>query len=374
MRITDVTAVPTGVRFAETFSFGSTDRREPYNVLVEVRTDSGAAGVGEACPVPAFTAESPQTVVDLVRERVAPVLVGADPRRRRGLLAEVAAVTAQAPFTRTAVDLALWDLAGTILGVPVSQLLGGAVREWVPQHGSVGLGSPDQMVVTARRQLEQGYRTLKLYAGREEPATDLARLAEVRAAVGESVDFLVDVNGRWDQRTALWAVPRLVDLGVVLLEQPLPAADLSGMAAVTARCTDTPMRVMADEAVYRPADVATLAAHGAAHVVNIGLSKLGGLTAAYECAVVAAACGLQVAVGSVLELGVASAAGLHLAACLPELAAPSYLVGPLKYERQVTEPPLLLRDAAIAVPTGPGLGVRVPDLTGAPPDRHDGPS
>ena len=94
-------------------------------------------------------------------------------------------------------------------------------------------------------------------------------------------------------------------------------------------------------------------------MINLGLSKLGGLLRARECATVALSSGLKMAVGSVLELGVASTAGLHLSASLPELAAPSYLMGPLKYERQITTVPLEVRGGEMEVPSRPGLGIEM---------------
>lgn len=358
MRITSVRAVHPGIGFSSTFSFGSIDRREPFNVLVAIETDSGLTGVGEACPVPAFTAETPQSVAAALDGPVAQALLGEDPRTVRRLLRRVRTAV-DGPFTRTAVDLALWDLLGQSVGAPVYELLGGAYRDSVPQHGSVGMGPADEMVATARRQVAQGYGMLKLYAGREALDDDLARIRAVHDAVGPRVSLLLDVNGRWDQRQCTRALPRLADAGVTILEQPLPAKDLAGMAAVTALADQFSIEVMADEAVFSPRDVATVARHRAAHVINLGLSKLGGLLGAYECALVAEASGLRVAVGSVLELGVASVAGLHLSAALPELAAPSYLIGPLKYTGQVTDPPLVVDGGSIAVPSGPGLGVRV---------------
>ncbi len=106
-------------------------------------------------------------------------------------------------------------------------------------------------------------------------------------------------------------------------------------------------------------DAAAVVRAGTATVVNVGLSKLGGPTAALDAARIAAASGEGVMVGSVIELGVATAMGLHLAAALPRLAYPSYLMGPLKYRDAITVEPVEVVDAHVAVPTGPGLGVTV---------------
>jgi enolase-like protein len=117
--------------------------------------------------------------------------------------------------------------------------------------------------------------------------------------------------------------------------------------------------VAADESVRSVADAASIVRAHTATVINVELSKLGGPTAALQAAQVAAAGGVGVMVGSVIEMGIATAMGLHLAAALPHLAYPSYLMSPLKYREQITAEQITVADAHVAVPTEPGLGIDV---------------
>jgi L-alanine-DL-glutamate epimerase-like enolase superfamily enzyme len=117
--------------------------------------------------------------------------------------------------------------------------------------------------------------------------------------------------------------------------------------------------VAADESVRTVADASRIVRERTATVINVGLSKLGGPTTALQSAQLAAAGGVGVMVGSVIEMGIATAMGLHLAAALPELAYPSYLMGPLKYREQITAEQIAVVDAHVAVPEGPGLGIDV---------------
>jgi muconate cycloisomerase len=117
--------------------------------------------------------------------------------------------------------------------------------------------------------------------------------------------------------------------------------------------------VIADERVRSPSDVYTVAVTGAAQCVNVGVSKMGGVVAASDAAATARSAHLAVSVGSVVELGVATAAGLQLAAALPGVSYPSYLIGSRKYQRQITWPHLEVVDSRLAIGTGPGLGVEV---------------
>jgi L-alanine-DL-glutamate epimerase-like enolase superfamily enzyme len=356
VRITSVEAVPLAATFKQVFRFGTTDRSTSPNVIVRIATDDGLVGYGEACPVQAFTSETQASVVELVETRVAPTLVGRDVAQCVPLLADLARVLRSAPFTVAAVDTALLDLLGRYAGVPVSTLLGGAFRDRVEVHGSVTWDEdPGRVVETALEQRET-YRWLKLYAGRGDIDRDLDRLQAVRDAVGPDARLLVDVNGMWGPSDVIRALDRVGTIGLELLEQPLPLGGEQFQRDLVARLD---IDVAADESVRSVTDASSVVRERTATIINVGMSKLGGPTAALQAAQVAAAGGVGVMVGSVIEMGVATAMGLHLAAALPHLAYPSYLMGPLKYREQITAEQITVVDAHVAVPTGPGLGIDV---------------
>ena len=354
--IRDIEAIPLRIGFRETFRFGTIDRKQSQNVVLVVTTSDGVVGYGEACPVPAFTAETQESIVALVEQRVKPLLVGEDPLRHRPLLRRLERVVFGCPFTLAAVDIALWDIAGKQLGLPISALLGGRFRERVEMHGSVGWDDPEAMVETALAQREFGYGALKLYAAG-------ARWARTWAASAPSGPPSVRTSGSCWTSTGCGASA----------SASRPCRDWPSWASC---CSNSPSRprmswvrprwyapsrvdICADESIYTAADVARIGRQRTARVINLGLSKLGGLLRAGECETVARAVGLGITVGSVLELGIASTAGLHLAAAAQELTYPSYLIGPLKYERQITSPELRVEQGAVEVPLGPGLGVAV---------------
>lgn len=356
MKIHSLEAIPLNVGFKQLFKFGLIDRKASQNVILKIKTEEGLVGYGEACPVPAFTAETQKSVVDNLNQRVAPLLVGKNALDREPLIRLLQRYLPHCPFTLAAVDLALWDLAGKAANLPVSVLLGGQFRRQIIMHGSVGWGDAETMVETAHSQLAQGYTALKLYAGRGALAEDLKKLETVRAAIPDHIQLLLDVNGLWNVTDCLKALPRLAQIGVIVVEQPLPAWDKEGLAEVVRK---SEIDIAADESVYQPTDVVEISRRQTARVINLGLSKLGGLLSSRECATIARVSGLKVMVGSVLELGIATAGGLHLAASLPELPYPSYLVGPLKYEQDIVEPAISVKDGQIELPDGPGLGIEV---------------
>jgi L-alanine-DL-glutamate epimerase-like enolase superfamily enzyme len=360
MRIARIEAVPLEARLKTPFRFGNVVRTTSANVLVRVVAEDGLVGYGEACPVPQLTAETQESVVALVEQRVAPELVGEDARHWRPLLGRVATRLFQASFTQAAVDMALLDLAGKSLGVPVHELLGGRHRDTIEVHGSVGWDEDPERVADTAEQQAPEFRWLKLYAGTGTLEDDQKRIEAVRRRVGDDHPFLLDVNGLWSPLEAIAAGPVLRELGVEAVEQPVAAGDEGGQARVAAVYAEQHrIGVIADERVRSPSDVHTAAVTGVAQTVNVGVSKMGGIVAASDAAATARAAHLAVSVGSVVELGVATAAGLQLAAALPGVSYPSYLIGSRKYERQITWPPLEVADSRLPIGTGPGLGVEV---------------
>jgi L-alanine-DL-glutamate epimerase-like enolase superfamily enzyme len=356
MQIQSIEPIPVAASFRSTFRFGTTDRTTSPNVVVIIRTHDGAVGYGEACPVPAFTSETQESIVELVEQRVAPLFVGRNPEHRLPLLHDLDRVLKCAPFTNAAVDTALLDLVGRTLDVPVHTLLGGAFRDRTEVHGSVGWEEDSRKMVDVAVEQAQTYRWLKLYAGRGDIDADLDRLQAVRDAVGPDVKLFVDVNGMWSPSDLTRALHRVHDIGLAMLEQPLaPAAAAFQRELVGALRID----IAADEAVRTVTDAAAVSADRSATVLNVGHSKLGGPTAALQAAQIAQANGVGVMVGSVIEMGIATAMGLHLAAALPRLSYPSYLMGPLKYRQQITEQQVEVVDGCVAVPAGPGIGFTV---------------
>jgi L-alanine-DL-glutamate epimerase-like enolase superfamily enzyme len=360
VRIARVEAVPLDARLKTPFRFGNVVRTTSANVLVRIVDDDGLVGYGEACPVPQLTAETQESVVALIEQRIAPELVGEDALQWRPLLGRVAKRLFQASFTQAAVDMALLDLAGKALGVPVYELLGGRHRDAIEVHGSVGWDADPERVADTAEQQTPDFRWLKLYAGTGTLEEDLERIAAVRRRVGDGHPFLLDVNGLWTPPQAIAAAAVLRELGVAAVEQPVAAADDAGQARVAAVYAEQHgIGVIADERVRSAADAHTVAVAGAAQCVNVGVSKRGGIVAAFDAATTARSAFLATSVGSVVELGVATAAGLQLAAALPDVAYPSYLVGSRKYVRQITVAPLQVVDSALVIDTAPGLGVEV---------------
>ncbi len=351
--------VPLKVELAIRSGRGGAHLDSPF-LLVRVHTDEGITGIGEASCTPRWSGEDQVTGAHLIRTYLEPLLLGENPIDVERLTAKFRLAFAGNFFTKAAVEMALWDIAGKVAGKPVYELLGGKVREFVPTKWSVSGVEPARAAEIARWALTQGFKAMKVKVGLE-PAGDVARVNAVRTAVGAGIKLGVDANGGWSAADAEKIIPALCELNLGFVEQPLPPEELVAMAKLRKN-----MRVplVADESVYSLQDAKTLAALQAADVLSIYVGKAGGIGPARKIAEFAASAGLKCTVGSNLELGVGSAAMVHLAIATRGIAAkefPCDIIGPLFYEDDIVRQALPIRAGEARPNAQPGLGVELDD-------------
>lgn len=329
------------------------------NVFVALCGDDGQVGYGEAAPMTAYSGETAANIRSLLEEQLLPMLPGRNPLDLEALHYDLDRRLAGHSFAKAAIDFACHDLAGKSLGLPVHALLGGKFRDRVSLAWAVGYGTVAEMVEEALTYARAGFPTIKLKIGRE-PKLDLEVVREVRRAVGPDVGIRVDANQGYDRLTARRVLAEMEEVGLEYIEQPIPRWDLDGMAELC-RALTTP--IQADESLYSLHDACQLVKRGAADIFNIKLLKPGGLYRARQVAAVAEAAGVPCVVGSLPEMGVGTAAGLHFAAATRAIAYPCELIGPLMFSGDVLAGnPLgdLSRvPGYLTVPDAPGLGVEL---------------
>jgi muconate cycloisomerase len=328
-------------------------------LLVRLHTDEGPVGLGEASCTPRWSGEDQVSAAHFIDAYFALALLGRDPTRVEEVSRAVFPLVAGNYFTKAAVEMALWDLAGKAAGKPVYELLGGKVRESVATKWSVSGRPPEEAAGIARWALGRGFRAMKVKVGLG-PDADYERVAAVRAAVGPGVKLGVDANGGWgDPATAVAAIERLKPLGIAFAEQPVWAGDPEEMAAVR-RAAGIP--IIADESLYTLADAKQLARAGACDVFSVYVGKAGGIGPAKAIADFALEQGIACTIGSNLELGVGSAAMLHLGLSHRGITPDAYpcdIIGPFYYEDDVLTEPLSLEGGRAVPTTRPGLGVEL---------------
>lgn len=327
-------------------------------LIVEVDTDEGLVGLGEVSCTPLWSGEDSSTARHVINSYIEPAVVGCDPRSPERLFPMIDGAIAGHYFTKAGVEMAMWDIAGKAAGLPVHRLLGGPVRSRIPTKFSVTGREPAHAAEVASWAVGQGFRAMKVKVGRGGVAADVARVAAVRAAIGDDVILGVDANGGWNRGEAIQAGGQIASFGVSFMEQPVPARDLAGMAEVRRQVR---MPVVADESAGTPEDAAQLAVNESCDILSIYVGMAGGIAAARRVAAVATSFGLGWTIGSNLELGIALAAHIHIAASTPgfDRRVPADILSPFYYEGDVIAEPLDVRAGEAVAPEGPGLGVRL---------------
>jgi len=361
MKITRIETIPIRVPLKEQFAIrsgrGGAHTISPF-LLVRIHTDEGIVGVGEASCTPRWSGEDQVTGAHLIRTYLEPLLVGQDPVEVPRLAQIFRLAFAANFFTKAAVEMALWDIAGKAAGKPVYELLGGKVREFVPTKWSVSGVEPAAAAEIARWAVTQGFRAMKVKVGTE-PDRDVDRVRAVRAAIGADTKLGVDANGGWSADVAVTTIERLLEFGIYFAEQPVPPEDVMQLVEVK-KAIRVPL--VADESVYSLQDAMTLARLNAADVFSIYVGKAGGIIEAREIAAFAQSVGLKCTVGSNLELGVGSAAMVHLAIATRGITAeefPCDIIGPFYYQDDIVRVPLPIKAGEARSNSAPGLGVEL---------------
>jgi L-alanine-DL-glutamate epimerase-like enolase superfamily enzyme len=331
---------------------------QSHYIVLRIHTDAGIVGLGEATVGPRWNGENAAGCKAVIDEFLAPLLIGAHPLERTRIRLRMDEEIKLHPFAKSAVEMALWDIAGKFFNTPAYQLLGGAFRKIVPIKMVVGGFPPAQASKLAEKFVGEGTTHIKVKVGIE-PAEDIERLRAIRETVGPNVWLSVDGNGGWSLATAKMMLAYLEEFDIRLIEQPIPPGHPEALADLRSR-TDIP--IMADESAFNLTEAWTVAASGAADVISVYPGKNGGIVPAMEIAHLAKAAGLACHMGSNLELGIATAAMLHLAAACPTIDCETYpadILGPLYHQWDIIKEPLRLGPCIAVVPDGPGLGVEL---------------
>jgi len=327
-------------------------------VFVRLEARDGLVGWGEAACLggPTWSEESAESIAATIERYLAPWLRGRDASGVESLRREMARRVQGNPFARAAVEMALWDVNGRALGVPVTRLLGGRVRDRVPLSWSLAVTDPDAEIAEARELAARGQRIFKIKTAAHPVAHDVERVRRIREAVGPEVSLRVDANQGWDRATALRAIGLMEPYGLDFVEQPVPRWDLEGLAHV-GRSVSVP--VMADESCFSPQDALAIVRRGGVSILGLKVTKSAGLLGTLAIARIAEAAGLGGYVGCMIETSLGTAAYLAVAVTAPVVTWGCELFGPMLLAGDVVKRPVRYADGAIVALEAPGLGVDV---------------
>jgi len=348
MKITSVRAIPLAVPIRESAPVTSTwSARASKQILVEVRTDAGLTGWGEA-----FAYGVPLAVCNVIDDGLAPIVVGADPtgiealvdRMHRALM--IWGRRGLAMMAVSGVELALWDLAGKAAGVPVYALLGGLVQRSVRAYASLPRYESAADVARATAAMaKDGFTAIKLHQ------VDVASVAAAREAVGTDVELMLDTNCPWTVEQAIRMARALEPYGLRWLEEPVwPPEDYVGLARVRA-ATRTPIASGENEATMF--GFRELIRAGAADIIQPSVTKVGGLLELKKIATLATAAAVTLVPHS-YYFGPGLAATLHAVASTPGVPYVEFPAGELS--PSLSRVPIRCAAGTVSIEDRPGLG------------------
>ena len=328
-------------------------------VLVRVTCADGIEGWGEATTIGGlnYGEESPESIKTNIDTYLAPLLAGMDAAQPAKAMAKIRKTIQGNRFAKCALETALLDAQARRLGIPLSELLGGRVRDALPVAWTLASGDTAKDIAEAEHMLDiRRHRIFKLKIGLRGVDEDVAHALAIKRALGERASVRVDVNQAWSESESVRGIAKLEAGGIDLIEQPVRAHDHAALARLKARFD---VAIMADEALHGPVDAMALARTDAADVYAVKITQSGGLTPALDVATIARLAGIGVYGGTMLEGGIGTAATAHVCATFADLAWGTELFGPLLLTEEVLREPLVYRDFMLQVPSGPGLGVEI---------------
>lgn len=348
-------------------------RNDSFNMcLVEIDTDAGITGLGEA-KAAVGNLGNYAAIVTLIREEFAPLLIGRDPRDitgawdllYNGTRAHYAAregrtfpTVGRRGITLSAVsgvDIALWDILGRSLGVPLWRVLGGCYRARVPAYASGGWAPVGAIGKQMLQYVERGHRAVKMRVGLQDKSVDdsAARVIEARETLGPGVGLMVDAHGTWSVREAQRFARKVEGCDLAWLEEPVSPDNVAGQAEVRG-ATDIP--IAAGESEQTRFAFREMLEARAVDVLQPDPAIAGGLTETRTIAALAASHGLTVA-PHLWGSAILFATGLHLCVSTPCATLLEYSRGENPLLNELVAEPIAFEDGHVLAPTGPGLGL-----------------
>ena len=357
MKITGIEAIPYAIPYTHPLKFASGAVETADHVLVRIHTDEGVTGVADAPPRPYTYGETQVSIKNVVEEVFAPQLIGLDPFDREKAHA-VMRRTIHNQVAKGTVDIALWDLAGKALGMPVHKMLGGWTDSMRVSH-MLGFRPAQVLLDEALRFGEEyGITTFKLKVGRRPLALDIEACHVLREGLGDDVELYLDANRGWTANEAMEVLRGTEGLGLTLLEEPCDAKEAMSRRRLVEK---SPIPVVGDESVPTAGDASRELLSGGGHAICIKTAR-SGFTEATEILGLCTGLGGGVAVGNPIDTAAGALAPVTFGAARE---ASSRRAGELSNFLDMSDDlladPISIVGGCIAVRDVPGVGAEIDD-------------
>jgi L-rhamnonate dehydratase len=337
-------------------------------IIVKVHTDEGITGIGEVDSAPlavqgVILGPYSHTICCGLKR----LLIGEDPLETAFLWEKMcrnniyAGRSGIAVHAMSGIDLALWDIKGKKLGMPIWKLLGGGFRKKIRCYSSALFEpTPERTCEAAKRLRDEGFSAVKFGWGPmgKDKATDLALVAKAREGVGQRVDLMVDAGLAWDAKTAIQRAAAFSEYDIYWLEEPLAPDDYEGYRRLSQASN---VAIAAGEEEDTRQGYLQLITEGNIDIVQVDLTRCGGFTGAMKIATMAADHGRPVANhGFTTYINVAAA--LHWLTSVPNALIAEYVnQAGTNLRDLISRPKIVAKDGYLEIPMEPGLGVELDD-------------
>lgn len=326
------------------------------HVYLKITTSDGVVGWGEARPMPAWMYETMETVYTTLKKYAAPILIGKDPFQINRIMYELdralaPVVSSGQPFAKSAVDIALHDLVGKILGVPIHVLLGGKNRNTVEMSALIS-GDPETVGEYGKEMWRKDYRCFKLKI-MGDPEIDYRLISSLKNSVPDAKIWM-DANQAYSSYSFTFLLKKISDIdGIVCIEQPVPTYDFHGLSRIVSKST---IPIAVDESLFTHYDLLKLISMNALDALVLKVAK-SGLKTSLKISGLAEAAGISLMGSGMTESGVGFTASIHLYSTL-NIVVPVDTNGP-QFLKDLLVKDLEIKGAEAKVPDKPGLGITV---------------
>jgi muconate cycloisomerase len=328
-------------------------------VLVKIITEDGFTGWGEATTIGGlgYGDESPESVKMNIETYFAPLLKSLSDLNFAQTIQTIKRHINGNRFAKCAIQTALLDIQAQRLGLPLSEILGGRLRNSVPVLWVLASGNTEKDIAEAQKMIAlKRHNVFKLKIGSRPVEADVEHVLAIKKALGADISIRVDVNRAWSELEAIKGIQALQDGGVDLIEQPCAIENLDAMQRLTHRFD---IAIMADESLNGPHSAYQIARNNGASVFAVKVAQSGGLIEGCEVAKIAKLAGIDLYGGTMLEGPVGTIASAHVFSTFDNLAYGTELFGPLLLTEEILKTPLQYQNYELVLPTVSGLGIEL---------------
>lgn len=308
MVITKVEVYKLNINLKEPFKIAMGTQYDSRCIALKIYTNKGIYGVGEASPILVLNGETQETSFEMAK-LFSKVIIGKNPLEIRKRMDEINHVTPWHNTTKSAFDMALYDIASKQANLPLFLFLGGSNDKLMIIDRTVSIDSPDIMAAKAKLLVDGGITEIKVKLGKN-AAEDILRVKAIREKIGNAIPIKIDANQGWNEMDALKVLTGIKEFNIEYAEQPIAKDNIDGMARLAAL---SPIPIMADESLFDHRDALNLVKHNACQLFNIKLSKSGGIYNGLKILAIAEAADITCQVGCMMETRLGLTALAHFA-------------------------------------------------------------